>query len=80
MKKLTPDVFFQLSPDLLCIATYEGYFKELSPSWQHVTGWTLDELYAKPYVEFVHPEDRVVTQDTKDRLVAGEEVFRRQPS
>jgi PAS domain S-box-containing protein len=48
---------FELSPDLICILGYDGYFKRLSPSWEKTLGFTLDELYAQPYSDFLHPED-----------------------
>ena len=50
--------FFSLSLDMLCIATHEGYFKKLNPAWEAALGWTLSDLTGRPYVEFVHPEDR----------------------
>ncbi len=50
--------FFSLSLDMLCIATLEGYFKKLNPAWEATLGWTISDLTGRPYVEFVHPEDR----------------------
>ncbi len=50
--------FFSLSLDMLCIANLEGYFKKLNPAWEATLGWTLADLTGRPYVEFVHPEDR----------------------
>jgi PAS domain S-box-containing protein len=64
--------FFSLSPDLLCIAGYDGYFKHLNPSWTRTLGWGADELLARPYLEFVHPDDRAATLAQAQRLGRGD--------
>jgi PAS domain S-box-containing protein len=51
------DHFFDISPDLLCIAGTDGYFKRLNPAWEHTLGHTAEELMSRPYREFVHPDD-----------------------
>ena len=58
---------FQTLPDLICIAGIDGYFRVLNPAWEHTLGWTVDELCARPYLEFVHPDDRSQTLAEHDR-------------
>ncbi|MBE9002308.1 PAS domain S-box protein [Nostoc sp. LEGE 12447] len=53
--------FFSLSIDLLCIANFDGYFKYLNPKWTQTLGWSDEELISKPFIEFVHCEDREST-------------------
>ena len=53
--------FFTLSPDLLCIASFEGYFLRLNPAWERVLGLSHEVLLSKPFVDFVHPDDREAT-------------------
>src|SRR4030095_14802502 len=65
------DRFFTLSLDLMCIAGFDGYFKRLNPAWERALGYTLDELLARPYVDFVHPDDRSVTIDEAGRVRGG---------
>lgn len=48
---------FNVSFDLLCIAGMDGYFKELNPAWEKAMGYSLDELYSRPFNDFIHPDD-----------------------
>lgn len=57
---------FQSLPDLLCIASMDGYFQVLNPAWERTLGWTTEELRAQPYLEFVHPSDRQRTLDAHE--------------
>ena len=63
--------YFELSRDLVCTAGFDGYFKQLNPSWTEALGWTEDELRARPFVEFVHDDDRVRTEEEAAGLRVG---------
>ncbi len=67
--------FFEVSLDLLCIASFDGYFKTLNPAWSTVLGFSEAELLARPYIEFVHPDDRGATGDEADNLNQGSAVL-----
>ncbi|MBI5347967.1 MAG: PAS domain S-box protein, partial [Chloroflexi bacterium] len=69
------DRLFNYSIDLLCIAGFDGYFKQLNPAWGRTLGWTNDELMSKPYMEFVHPDDRQATTQAAGSLVDGNLVY-----
>lgn len=63
--------FFSLSLDMLCIAGTDGFFKKLNPAWEATLGWTTADLTGKPYVEFVHPEDRERTLSEAKLIARG---------
>lgn len=65
------DGFFMLSSDMLAVSGFDGYFKQLNPAFERTLGWTLDELKAKPWLEFVHPDDRSRTQGEGEKLASG---------
>ncbi len=65
------DQFFTLSLDMLCITGYDGIFKRLNPVWEETLGFTLDELQSKPFVDFVHPDDREATHQQFMNVVKG---------
>ena len=52
------DRFFAVAIDLLCVLDFNGYFKRLNPAWEKTLGFTIAELQSKPFIEFVHPDDR----------------------
>ena len=47
---------------MLVVADFDGYFKRVNPAWQRTLGWSEAELLSRPYMEFVHPDDRDVTK------------------
>jgi len=57
----TGNRFINLSVDMFCIAGFDGFFKILNPSFEKTLGFTAEELLAKPYLEFIHPDDRQAT-------------------
>jgi len=52
------DRFFANSIDMLCMLDFNGYFKQLNPAWERTLGFTREELMSRPFIEFVHPDDR----------------------
>jgi PAS domain S-box-containing protein len=68
------DLFFSLTPDLLCIADLSGRFVRLNQSWEKTLGYSIEELKARKFLEFVHPDDRASTEQALGRLAQGQNV------
>jgi PAS domain S-box-containing protein len=69
------DRFFDVSVDMLATANADGFFVRLNPAWTAILGYGLDELKARPYVEFIHPDDVEATKREVTRQIdAGEPV------
>lgn len=64
--------FFDFAVDMLCIADHEGYFRRVNRSFERVLGYDRDELLSRPFLEFVHPDDRVETIAETKRLSSGQ--------
>lgn len=72
----------EISDLLMCEASDTGYFLWLSNNWEQYLGWTNAELQAKPWLEFVHPDDREATIQAantmkKERVIGFTNRYRR---
>ncbi|HTE01907.1 MAG TPA: PAS domain-containing sensor histidine kinase [Mucilaginibacter sp.] len=63
------ELFFELSPDLLCIAGYDGYFKKINSTVSRTLGYSNEELFARPIDSFVHIEDRDITARKRESII-----------
>lgn len=69
------ELFFELSPDLLCIAGFDGFFKKINPAVSALLGYTAEELLSKPINEFVYTKDKDVTAKVRYELTKGKPLF-----
>ncbi len=67
---------FELARDMLCTATLDGRFVHLNGAWERCLGWTRAELTARPFLAFVHPDDRARTEREAARAAAGDATVR----
>ena len=51
-----------LSLDPLCIGDLNGNFRSVNQAMVDLLGWSDGELCSRPFLEFVHPDDRVRTK------------------
>jgi PAS domain S-box-containing protein len=52
------DRIFNLSPDLVAVANFDGHFTRVNPAAEEILGYTEAELLTRPYLDLVHPDDR----------------------
>ncbi len=55
--------FFNISSDIMVIADPNGCFQKINPACLDVLGYSETELLSKPFIDFVHPDDRQNTLD-----------------
>lgn len=69
------ELFFELSPDLLCIAGFDGYFKKVNPAVAKTLGYSMEELYSRPINDFVFCADKRKTQQVRNELTKATPLF-----
>ncbi len=70
------ELFFDLSLDMLCISSEDGYFKRINPGFTQALGWSVEEMLSRPYLDFIHPDDVAATlHEVERQVVSGERVF-----
>lgn len=66
--------FFEMTPDLVCLAGKDGYFKNVNRAVVEKFGYSAEELYARPIADFMHPEDRETTLTNRSKLLEGQNL------
>lgn len=66
---------FNNAVNLNAVAGFDGYFKRVNPMWTELTGWTQEELTSKPFLEFVHPEDKESTIEAANYIATGHNLL-----
>lgn len=67
-------LMFNCALDLYAIANFKGYFIQANPAWEKTLGWSTAEVLARPYLEFIHPDDREATTNAAASLVDGRTI------
>jgi PAS domain S-box-containing protein len=65
------DRLFNLSVDMQCIIGFDGFFKELNTAWENTLAHDRNQLFVKPFLDFVHPSDLEKTQTVFQQLLQG---------
>lgn len=73
-REIERNQIFNLSLDMICVAGFDGYLKKINPAWERALGWTEEDLTARPWLSFVHPDDRDVTIEVGAQLLKGKRI------
>ncbi|MDO6421511.1 PAS domain S-box protein [Saccharophagus degradans] len=60
--------FFDLSPNFMCIIDREGFFERINDTFLSQLDFTRDAFFSCKYINFVHPDDREITQDHFEKM------------
>jgi two-component system sensor histidine kinase/response regulator len=66
--------FFELAPDMLCVAGFDGYFHNVNTAFERTLGHSREDLLSRPLLEFVHPDDVDDARSQFEALVLGGQV------
>ncbi len=69
------DPFFETSPNLLCIAGFDGYFKRINSAVSRTLGYSEAELLARPIRDFIHPDDHARTSKQRELILEGKPLL-----
>ena len=66
--------FFTLGLDLMVVASFDGHLQRVSPAWERALGWSEAELTARPWLDFIHPDDHAASIREGEKLFAGHDT------
>ncbi len=69
------DRYYELSREMICVLGFDGFFKSLNPAWKWTLGFAPEEMLSRPFVEFVHPDDRPASLAEAEKLMNGGETI-----
>jgi PAS domain S-box-containing protein len=65
---------FDFSPDIICVAGFDGYLKRINPAGLEILGYTLEEMLSRPIKSFIHEDDRELTIEKQKGLYERENL------
>ncbi|MRT94382.1 PAS domain S-box protein [Ancylomarina sp. 16SWW S1-10-2] len=63
---------FDISPSIICkVNINTGYVIEVNQAVTRILGYSIHEFTSKPFMEFVHPDDKQITITESSKLLKG---------
>lgn len=66
---------FNFTPDILCIANTDGFFKKVNPAMSTLLEYSKEELLSIPYLDMVHPLDRENALTELQNIINGKPTY-----
>ncbi len=67
---------FNMTGYLICVASINGYFTRVNASFEQTLGYSSEELLSRPYLDFVHPDDKERTVAVaEEHLAKGSQIM-----
>ncbi len=67
--------FFEVSLDLLCLASVQGRFLRVNAAFETVLGYSRAELEGRDFLDLIHPDDLAATHAALAQLDRGAQVL-----
>lgn len=71
--EITP--FFDVTPDWVCIASREGFWKKINKAIPLALEYSVEELKSTPIASFIHSDDMELTRLGREKLLAGKPLI-----
>ena len=68
------DRLFTLSTDILAVSAPDTTYLSLSPAWERITGFKVEDTVGTSFMDYVHPDDAAATLAAGRHLDAGNPV------
>jgi PAS domain S-box-containing protein len=69
------ELLVQMSLDMQCIVSFQGYFIFNNSAFEHVLQYTAEDYKRNPFIGYVDPDDREATNQAMSALLRGEDVI-----
>lgn len=66
------EFYLNESQDMVCVASIDGYFKEINPAFVKILGYTAEEVLNTPFLDYVHPSDVSKSQSEVAKIFEGQ--------
>jgi PAS domain S-box-containing protein len=65
---------FNFTPDMICVAGFDGHLKKVNPAGLELLGYSLEEMRSRPILSFIHEDDRLKTREKQKEVYKGGKI------